>query len=174
VDHVVRAVVLSTIASPSQTLVVVGGGRGDAVSPSLPMENGPTNWYLRPVHVDGGLTVIYAGWVIERCLYRWTVGASSNRSTSAEGTSKATADPSLAASIITNAIVKAARAQDDLATTGSWMAACLAAGALMKIRSVGKSDLGVLFALADRFIGCTDLHMVLGKEIAGLLPVNVA
>lgn len=166
VDHVVRAVVLSTIASPSQALI---GSGVESVA------DGPSNWYLRPVQVDERLTVVYAGWVIERCLHRWTIaGVSDGRCGTTGGRPETAADPSLAASIITNAIVKAARAQDDLATTGSWMAACLAAGALMKIRSVGKSDLGVLFALADRFIGCTDLHVVLGKEIAGLLPINVA
>jgi hypothetical protein len=60
-----------------------------------------------------------------------------------------------------------------LSSCSYWLTTSLAAGALIKVQTVGRAELAVLLRVGDGFIGLTDLHLKLGQAVADSLPVNV-
>lgn len=55
-----------------------------------------------------------------------------------------------------------------------WLCASLASGALLKVRTIGLREGGLLLRLGDALIFFGPLHDTLGDTIADMLPVNVA
>jgi myosin-5 len=55
-----------------------------------------------------------------------------------------------------------------------WLACSLAAGGLLKFRTVGRREYSHLLRLSDALINCTPVHEALGDSIAEALPVSVA
>ncbi|KAI7836877.1 hypothetical protein COHA_009277 [Chlorella ohadii] len=55
-----------------------------------------------------------------------------------------------------------------------WLACSLAAGGLLKFRTVGRREYSHLLRLSDALINCTPVHEALGDSIADALPVSVA
>ena len=55
-----------------------------------------------------------------------------------------------------------------------WLACSLAAGGLIKFRTIGRREGGQLLRLGDTLINCQPVHAALGDSIAGSLPASVA
>lgn len=55
-----------------------------------------------------------------------------------------------------------------------WLASSLATGALLKLRTIGLREGGLLLRLGDALICFVPLHDTLGDAVADMLPVNVA
>lgn len=124
---------------------------------------------LPPVEVKAGgvdglpgsaaVLVPQAAWLLHRCFLQWArewqqveVLAAFKR--------------------VSSEIVKVAD-DDGLSGCGYWLKTSLAAGALIKVQTVGRAELSVLLRVGDGFIGLTDLHLRLGQSVADTLPVNV-
>ena len=54
-----------------------------------------------------------------------------------------------------------------------WLCASLATGALLKVRTIGLREGGLLLRLGDALIFFAPLHDTLGDTLASMLPVNI-
>lgn len=113
-----------------------------------------------PLGMAGPLPIPLAAWLLCESFINWAG-------------SWAPAELDTAATRVEDAIVGAAT-RGGLTAQSYWLGASLALGALLKVRTIGLREGGLLLRLGDALIFFTPLHDTLGDTIADMLPVNIA
>ncbi|PSC74954.1 Myosin-J heavy chain isoform A [Micractinium conductrix] len=163
-------------ATPSRTLSEQFEGAGIPAVPapaSLSLQRAAAVASLRAAAVERHLQVVsvqlgggaalsipLASWLLCESLIQWAG-------------SWQLAEIDMAAEGLQRAIVDAADG-GGLHGQSYWLACSLAAGGLLKFRTIGRRDVGHLSRLGDALIRFQAVHEPLGDSIAGQLPVNVA
>lgn len=61
----------------------------------------------------------------------------------------------------------------DLQLQAYWLSTSLALGAFLRVRSIGKRDVGNMFKFGDDMINFVALHGMLGESVAGVVVVDI-
>lgn len=104
------------------------------------------------------LLIPYSGWLSEECILGWSRVWSG-------------ADLIVAArAIITEAV---SEAKKSFKSSIYWLRATLLCGGLLKTKAVGTPNQKLLFGVANEFIGCTNIHTVVGAFISSQIPLDI-
>ena len=104
------------------------------------------------------LLIPYSGWFSEQCILGWS------RVWSADDLIVAVRD------VIAEAV---SEAKKSFQSSIYWLRATLLCGGLLKTKAVGTPNQKLLFGVANEFIGCTDIHTVVGAFISSQIPLDI-